>query len=321
MKTIYTNSLNNGSEFQEAFMVADMRVLKTKKDTDYALFKLVDKTGSIDAKMWDYNASAHSDLKSGAILTIVGKVESYAGKLQVVVSSFVPNPPCNLNDFVKATKYDIQGMWNNLTNRVANISDHNIKVVAEDLLLHGGWGELFRKCPAATGMHHAFVGGLLEHTEQMVRMSDALFDLSFFATELNKDLCTFGVMFHDFGKIFEYSPDAGFKKIESGILVGHISMVSAMIYESCNKHGVPDEIRNHMMHVILAHHGKVEWGSPVSMATPEAIFVHHVDHLHGDVMGVLQRIEDNPGQDFVKHSYDMGNIVTRRFKDEQQTGF
>lgn len=321
MKQVYVNLLSNGVEFEDDFLVQDMQVLMTKTNKPYAMFKAADKTGSIKAMMFDYDAEEHKLLKNGDVVRLIGKCEVYNGNLQIKVSDVFAAAPLNLNDFVKATKYDIEGMWKNIVHRVNNFENHNIKVVAEELLLHPEWSKLFKKCPAATGMHHAFVGGLLEHTEQMVRVGDALLDLSFFGTELDKDLCIFGLMFHDFGKIFEYSCDAGFAKIESGILVGHIAMVSAMIYAACEKHGVPEYERNHMMHVILAHHGKIEWGSPVQMSTPEAVFVHHVDHLHGDVFGVLQRIENAQGAQFVRHSNDMKDIVTKRFTHEQQIGF
>jgi 3'-5' exoribonuclease len=141
-------------------------------------------------------------------------------------------------------------------------------------------------------MHHAFQGGLLEHTLQMTECADALLKLPFFEP-LNRDLCLFGILFHDFGKIFEYHPDHGFKKTIQGVLVPHIPMMGALIFETCNKFGVPEIIRDHLVHVVLAHHMQLAWGSPVIPAVPEAAFVHYVDNLHGTVFGWLQKIEAN----------------------------
>lgn len=327
MKTQYVNLITHPSNVSDLFMVQDVQVKSSKKGSPFASFKASDKTGSIDCIMFDCGDDFASRFKSGEVFHLTGSTDVYNNKLQLKVSQIGGGAGVNVADFVKATKYDIEGMWKNLVNRVENMQHHNIKAVAEDLLLRDEWSALFKKCPAATGNHHAFIGGLLEHTEQMVRIGDALFDLSFFATELNKDLCTFGLMFHDFGKIFEYSTDPGFKKIESGILVGHISMVSAAIYQSCAMLGVPDEERDHMMHVVLAHHGKVEWGSPVPMATPEAVFVHHVDHLHGDVFGMLQKLEEAGGMGGLVNAGSIWRTVpSRRFSQlgdshEQQDGF
>ena len=299
-------------------MVQDLALLTAKNGRPYAKFKMSDKTGSIEAMLFEYDPEPAHTLKDGEVFFLSGKMDSYNGKIQCKpTNSITKMDVFELNDFTKATKYDIEEMWSKLVNYIATFEHHNLKAVAEDIMLRNEWAPLFKRCPAATGMHHAFIGGLLEHTLEMVEIGDLLLKQSCFKGKVDRDLSLFGLMFHDFGKIFEYSPEAGFKKIESGILVGHIPMVSAAVYHSCAMLGVPDEERNHMMHVILAHHGQIIWGSPVEMATPEAAFVHYIDNMHATVFGFLQRIEDNPGREFVKHGYANNTIVARRFNEQQ----
>ena len=240
-------------------------------------------------------------------------MDTYQGRAQAVIEALAPRGQVLDSDFERSSRYDIQMMWGELVGYVTAMTSKSIRVVAEDLLLHQGWEEAFRRSPAATGMHHAFVGGLLEHTWQMLRCGEALLKLPFMAEVLNADLCMFGLMFHDFGKIFEYKSQGGFQRTLQGRLVPHIPMTGALILESGNKHGIPEVIRDHLMHVVLAHHGKVEWGSPVTMNIPEAGFVHYIDHLHGDVFGWLQRIEREakPGDEVIK---GWGNeLIVERF--------
>jgi 3'-5' exoribonuclease len=166
-------------------------------------------------------------------------------------------------------------------------------------------------------MHHAFKGGLLEHTLQMLQTGETLLKLPFYAEVLNKDLCLFGLMMHDFSKIFEYSPTAGFKKTIHGVLVSHIPKTACLIELSADKFGVPDEIKDHLQHVVLAHHGCLEYGSPVDMATPEAMFVHYIDNLHGDIFGVVQKMatEVPAGAEIWKHPVTRKNLVVKRFNE------
>jgi 3'-5' exoribonuclease len=205
-------------------------------------------------------------------------------------------------------------MWSKLVDTISSLDNVMIRSISEDIMLSAGLSEAFRRSPAATGMHHAFIGGLLEHTWQMVESAEALLALPYYREELNRDLCLFGILFHDFGKIFEYAPDT-FKQTAQGRLVSHIPMVAAMIYHECQKQDVPEVVRDHLMHVVLAHHRKLEWGSPVQPATPEAMFVHFIDNLHGDVFGAVQKIESDggPGVDFVRRGYNEPLVLVDRF--------
>lgn len=309
----FVKELRPGNVVSSEFQISSPAVRQAKNGSNYLMCKLADRSGSVEARLWSYSPSAL--LADGAVLEIKGVVEEYQGKAQVVISTFAPRTSITDEDFIKSSKYVIQTMWDNLVGMLATIENDWIRVVAEDLLLHDVWAPAFQRSPAASGMHHAFVGGLLEHTWQMVESGDTLLKLPYYKEVLNRDLCLFGLMFHDFGKIFEYESGAGFKRAVQGLLVPHIPMTAALILEAANMRDVPEIVRDHMMHVVLAHHGQIEWGSPVSMNIPEAGFVHYIDNLHGSIFGWVQRIENEalPGNPSVKNYVGKNELVVERF--------
>ncbi|NBO55884.1 MAG: HD domain-containing protein, partial [Actinobacteria bacterium] len=213
-------------------------------------------------------------------------------------------------EFDRVSQFPVDEMWSRIVSAIVGMQNAQIRDIASDIMFGQGLEEAFKKAPAASSMHHAFQAGLLEHTSQMVEIAHKLFELPFIRNALNKDLCVFGILFHDFGKIFEYEHTGGFKHTIQGRLVPHIPMTAAIIFETANKLAVSEIVRDHLMHVVLAHHGKVEHGSPVDMAVPEAAFVHYVDNLHGDVYGWIQKMEETKNET-VKHG--SRHIITKRF--------
>lgn len=308
--------LKVGMSIADTFLVSDVRHATTQKGSPYISCKFNDRTGSISAMIWDFGTTpSHSLVKDGALVHVGGAVTDYKGNLQLSVQSLGAPQTTDMRLFEKRTEYDIADLQRTVRFMTALIESEPIRDVAWTFI-NGPLFEEFSKAPAATGMHHAFIGGLLEHTAEMLETARALFELPCYRNKLNKDLVYFGILFHDFGKIFEYRTDAGFKKKIGGVLVGHIPKMGALIYKVCHDLGVPEMLTDSLMHVVLAHHKFVKWGSPNAPAFPEALFVHHVDNLHGDVMGVLQKIEtDLTENETVKHGFgdESCTIIKKRF--------
>jgi len=306
MKTMIAE-IKLGDQVQADFLLKDIDIGKTSRGSQYLRCTLVDKSGTLPGVMWD----ADGRIPTPGIYNVTGTCNDYKGRPQVKIDAMGPRQSTTDEDFIAVSQFPVEGMWQKICGFVDALENPHIRVVATDLMYHQGYEEGFKSSPAATSMHHAFVGGLLEHTSQMCEMANELFKLSFVAQSLNKDLCMFGLLFHDFCKMMEYQQTAGFKKTLQGILVPHIPMMGAMIFETANRHAVPEVIRDHLMHVVLAHHGKIEYGSPVDMAIPEAAFVHHIDNLHGDVYGWIQKIATNDQVEHVRHL--QRTLVTTRF--------
>lgn len=322
--------LKNGQSFSAVpAMITDVKIHMTKQGKEYAAFKAGDRTASFPCVMWDYGTHPlKHELKDGSVVDLAGIVSEYKGALQFKVSNFSPSIVKDLSRFEKMTKYDPDGMWKEICAIViADIDEPRIQKVILDIFENYFWTSAFQAAPAATGMHHAFKGGLLEHTHQMLLSAKALLNLPFYAEVLNKDLCLFGILFHDFGKIFEYSTEPGFKRTTWGKFLGHIPEMTAIIYSTCQKLNLPDFMTYHLCHVVAAHHRFLKWGSPVGPVCPEALFVHYVDNLHGDVFGTVQRIEEDTGNDdFVRHGFgeDAYSMHKKRFnaylKEEAERG-
>lgn len=299
------------------FLIQSLKELKTKKGDPFVVISIADKTGDLDVKLWETALSACT-LMPSTVVQMELALSEYNGKLDGKVMSYgkaLDSHDYTACDFEPASKYQPNDMWESFENYLYGFESSYFESVAKDLF-DSESTELFKNSPAATKMHHSFKHGLLEHTLQMLQCAESLLKLPFFSAELNIDLCMFGIMFHDFGKIYEYSCEPGFKKRLQGLLVPHIPMVGARIYESANRFGVPEEVRDHMMHVVLAHHRLLAWGSPVTFACPEAAFVHYVDNLHGDVFGIIQAREAASGESFTYGFGEQRMVILKKPFDE-----
>ena len=291
---------------------------KQANNEPFVKVKMADKTGSLEVNIWSAtldDAGTCMGMAPGKVHTLSVETNEWKGKISGRLTGWSPATEHNPKDFFKASEYDPEEMWQAFEQYIEDFSSPHFKAVTKDLFDEESIS-LFKAAPAATGMHHAFMHGLLEHTLQMLQIGDTLLKMPFFQKPLNKDICMFGIMFHDFGKIYEYSTNPGFKKRLQGLLVPHIPMVGGRILESANKLGVPEMVRDHMMHVVLAHHRFKAWGSPVTFAFPEAAFVHYVDNLHGDVFGMLQKREGVKDETVVYgFGDDRTTLLTQSFND------
>lgn len=305
------------SVYQNTFMVSDFKVMTTKAGKAYASFSVNDQTGTMKAVWWEYGQAPEAFAKQmldGALLDFSGEVLDYKGTSQFKVLGVSPATVTDMHFFEKRTKYDFDELSQTFKKFLHSFEDQKIQRLAEAIF--DDYAEHFCAKPAATGMHHAFKHGLLEHTTEMLQTADTLLSLPFYGKNLNRDYCMFGIMFHDFMKVFEYGDGPGFKRTTLGIMVPHIPKMAGLIEAYGGDHGLTEQMITYLQAIVLSHHKRLEWGSPCKPSTPEALFVHHVDNLHGDVFGVLQRIEaDSTSEEFVKHGFgdDMLTIVKKRF--------
>lgn len=313
-RTLWIKDLQPNQTVQEMFLIQELKEGSTKQGKPYLTITIADKTGTLEIKDWGGTLAAFP-FKAGDFADVILSTEEYNGKLQgklIEVHSTSETP--DSRDFFKASEHSPNDMWVSFQKYLDGYNHIHFQSVAKDLFDQESQAA-FVLAPAASRLHHSFRHGLLEHTLQMLQCGEALLNLPMFS-DLNEDLCMFGIMFHDFGKIYEYSTEPGFKKRLQGLLVPHIPMVASRIYESANKFGVPEMVRDHMMHVVLAHHRFLEWGSPVGFGCPEAAFVHNVDNLHGGTFGLLQARAEGK-EEFVKYGYgdDQAIILKKPFSE------
>ena len=321
MSRIAVKEIKDGDLIRlQTFAIVDMAVREKKNNGGQFLsFKAADKTGEIEAVFWDWSnidATSQSRFKSGQLIDLSGSVKVYNKKLQLVVAGFGAPTTTDMSEFEKVSEFDPDDMHRTFVGYVNSLENKWFRGVVSDI--HSKYSPLFHTKPAATGMHHAFKHGLLEHTVQMLQTAEALLNLPFYGDNLNKDLCMFGIMMHDYFKILEYGDGPSFKKTAEGYESNHITTCIAKLGGACERLGVPEPLARKMVSIVASHHGRVAWGSPQTPSSPEAVFVHHVDNLHGTVFGVLQKLaDDTSSEDYVKWGYsdDAMTLPKKRVTD------
>jgi len=250
----------------------------------------MDKTGTIKAKVWSDNISNIEDacLEEGKVVSIKALVGEFNQVKQLTVFSISHIDEHNKADFLRVSAKDIDEMYEELEDKVDDIQSPEIKGLLEKLL--ETYEEQIRISPAAASIHHNFVGGLLEHILEMLHIAQATCDLY---PEANHDLVTAGIIFHDIGKIFELEVK-GFKidYTTKGKLLGHISIGLKMLNE-IDAGILPEKLKTQLEHIILSHHYLLEFGSPVTPKTIEAMIVSKVDDLSSKVRLVQKILENN----------------------------
>jgi 3'-5' exoribonuclease len=276
------------------FLVKDKILAMAKNGKPYLTLKLMDKTGEVDAKVWDNADEIGSLFEKNDFLAVRAKASVYLGKMQLILSDLklVPEEQVDLADFLPETDRDINIMVEELKALVASLKDPNLKRL---LIAFFGDPELlaqFRVAPAAKGMHHVYLGGLLEHSLAVAKLVDAMMPLY---EGLNRDLLIAGALLHDIGKVREMTYMRSFDYSDEGKLIGHITIGVEMLQERITSlPGFPVELGMLLKHMLLSHHGQYEYGSPKRPKTMEATILNYLDDLDSKINGIRTHIRKEP---------------------------
>ncbi len=287
----------------QVFLIASKDLRTTSQGALYIHAVLADRTGQMLARVWQATESMYSALPEGGFIRLKGRCESYKGALQFIIDAIRPiEDPASVDasDFVPRTTGDIDAMWARVREIVGEIKNEFVAALMAEFLADEELLRRFRKAPAAVQMHHAYVGGLLEHTLAVLELARLVIPRY---PKLSLDLVLAGVFLHDIAKTAELTYETNFAYTDGGQLVGHVTQAAIWVElksaAAAKKSGkpFPAEIKHALQHLILAHHGKYEFGSPRLPAMPEAIAIHHLDNLDAKVTMMLRAIEtDNDPQ-------------------------
>ncbi|MDE1155425.1 MAG: OB-fold nucleic acid binding domain-containing protein [Acidobacteriaceae bacterium] len=267
------------------FSVAAMNQRERKGGGTYLALTLADKSGTLEARMWDEFAQALESCSEGCYVKVQGTVSRYQGKYQITLQKMrrAEESEVEPSDFVPATQYNVAEMAAELRGYVEQFTNGDLQRLVLSFLNDPEFGPQFLAAPAAKRLHHAWIGGLLEHVLHLVRVCLATAP---FYPEVDRDLLVTGAILHDMGKVRELSWKSSFNYTLEGQLIGHISIAQRMldrkILELDAEHGAtpfPDKLRLLLEHMILSHHGKLEFGSPKLPMTPEAMLLSALDDL------------------------------------------
>ena len=267
------------------FFAAGSKQARTKKDgSRYLAVSLSDRTGSIEARVWD--ADDAGEFEAGEVVKIRGQVCRYNEKLQVNIDKIRRAAPgeYQLGDFVPQSARDIAEMWRELEGWVASFTDPHLKALLEAFMSDPEIAPALRQAPAAKGLHHAWIGGLLEHVLSLMGICDLAVR---HYPDVNRDLLLTGVVLHDIGKLRELRWGTSFDYTLEGQLLGHITIGLGMIERKIDAiPGFPPAKRVLVEHLVLSHHGRYEYGSPKLPMIPEAILLHYLDDLDAKMQTV-----------------------------------
>jgi 3'-5' exoribonuclease len=281
MKDIFIADL---AKFEEqsvtSFFAASVKSLRDKKDGGkYLALILTDRTGSIEARMWDDAADASPEFDQGDVVKVRAQVCRYNERLQMKIERIraALDHEYDPVDFLPATREDIDALWSELNRYVDSFRDLDLKALLRAFLDDPEVATAFRQAPAARAMHHAFLGGLLEHVVSLMGLCDLA---ARHYPEVHRDLLLTGAMLHDIGKLRELAWRRSFDYTIEGQLLGHITIGLGMIEKKLETlPNFPPRLRVLIEHLVLSHHGRYEFGSPKLPMVPEAILLHYLDDL------------------------------------------
>ncbi|MGH2670647.1 MAG: 3'-5' exoribonuclease YhaM family protein, partial [bacterium] len=292
--------LQLGERIEDQIYRVASKDLRTDKNGGlYIHAVLADASGQIPARFWNASQAIFDSIPEGGFLYVRGRVESYKGTRQFIIDGLraVADGEIDPRDFLPHTRQDIEKMWERVKDILRSIKNPHVLALVARFVRDPEFAAGFKRAPAANKNHHAYIGGLLEHTLNLLEM--ALLIVPRYP-QVSLDLVLAGILLHDAGKVRELAYETNFEYTDEGQLVGHITQAAIWLHEKAGQIAtetgapVPREILNALMHIILSHHGKYEFGSPKLPAIPEAVIVHHLDNLDARVHMMLHEIDHCP---------------------------
>ena len=291
MKDLFVTDLarmEEGHFFDAYFLVLVKQQRNTKSGKPYLSLVLGDKSGQIEARIWDVNnPNVERGFEAGSVVKVRAAANRFDDKLQLKVEHLrisLLTDPVEKADLLPSTKRDPNEMWQELTSFIASFKNAHLQALLQLLLDDSAIGAAFREAPAAKQLHHAWLGGLLEHVVSLLNLAERV---AAHYPMLDRDLLMTGVILHDIGKTRELSWEMGFEYTIAGSLLGHIQMGVEMTERAIDRiEGFPPRLKTLVLHLILSHHGKLEYGSPKLPMIPEALALSFVDDFDAKMMAI-----------------------------------
>jgi len=298
MEKLFVKNLTDKQSIQTTFLAKNKTLLTDKKGKPYISLYLSDKTGSIDAKIWDNVEQVNNSFASGDIVEVKGQVKLFQNKKQLIVHKVVVQDAASVTfeDYVGATEASPEANLAEVLQIAETIESSHIRQLVINTLNDPQIKEKLMTSPAAKSIHHVKVGGLIEHVLSICKIMQFV---GKHYSHLNTDLLIFGAIFHDIGKVWEleWTPK-GIRYTDPGRLIGHLVMSAELVEKKASQiMGFPDELKMVCKHIILSHHGKLEYGSPKVPMILEAYIVWMIDDLDSKIDSIDQFVQQDASGD------------------------
>lgn len=293
MKSPCVSELTDGQLVATLFLVREKEIrISARSGKSWLELSLGDCTGAIAAKMWDNFEAIAKTFECDDVVRIRGRVKLYNGSKELTLEQIVPcaEKEFELGDFLPHTKCDIEKLWADAHAAITGMKNPWLRKLLTSVVDDPEIGPRLKRAPAAMTMHHAYLGGLLEHVVSLIGLAKAV---SAHYPELDADLLLAGVVLHDVGKVEELRYQRGIDYSDSGRLLGHITIGAGLVREKCRAiPGFPAPLEVLVEHLVLSHHGSYEFGSPSLPQFPEAVALHFIDDVDSKMAGMRKTLEN-----------------------------
>lgn len=289
--------LKDGDRVSDIYLCKNKTAAVTKNGKEYLSVLLQDKTGMLDAKIWDPNSAGIADFEPLDYIEVTGDVTNFNGLLQLNIKRVrrVYEEEYDPADYLPTSPYNLEEMYGELKRYIEKVENEYLHTLLSRIFLESAKvEEMFKKHSAAKSVHHGFIGGLLQHTLAVTRLCE------FYCTQyavLNRDLLLTAAMLHDLGKMWEISPFPVNDYTDDGQLLGHIVIgiekIGTVIAKIPN---FPHRLAAELKHCILAHHGELEYGSPKKPAIAEALALHFADNTDAKLQAITELLDSPAAQ-------------------------
>jgi 3'-5' exoribonuclease len=298
MKSHYVSGLQEGQAFSSLFLVREKEIrTSARTGSSWLQLELADRTGTIPAKMWDNFAAIEKTFERDDVVQVRARVKLYNGEKELTLEQVIPaaEREYDLADFLPHTKFDVEQLYSELRAAIAGMKNPWLKRLLTNVVDDPSIAPRLKRAPAAMTMHHAFLGGLLEHIVSLIGLGNAV---AARYPELDSDLLLAGVVLHDIGKIDELRYARGIDYSTEGRLLGHIMIGAAIVRDKIRAIAdFPAPLAVLVEHLILSHHGTHEFGSPSLPQTREAIALHFIDDMDSKMAAMRATLDSAAGSD------------------------
>jgi 3'-5' exoribonuclease len=288
--------LKEKDHFHTHFHVIDKALGMDRNGKAYMSLQLSDASGAMNARVFERVDELAPLFQAGDFIKMKGFVQMFQGRLQLIGQDIQKAIPAEIqiSELIRSAAGNLDDLRDRLAQTVTSLENEWIRTLLQKVLTDSEVANLLLKAPAAKSIHHAYLGGLLEHIMSIVDIMESLAKHYEF---LNRDLLMFGAIFHDIGKIYELSFDSGIHYSDRGRLVGHMAIACEMIDETAREvAGFPESLKDVLKHIVLSHHGRLEYGSPKLPMLPEALVVAMIDDLDSKMNTISQFLKSEVKQ-------------------------
>src|SRR5271169_5388011 len=286
------------------FVVVSKQIKPKKTGEPYLALTLGDRSGQLEAKMWDNVEEVLNAFEQDDFLKIKGLVNKYKNRFQLTIHKLrkLGETEIDFSDYLPKTTRNIDELWQTLADFVASFQSPDLKALVQAFMSDPEIAAAYRNAPAAKTLHHAYIGGLLDHVVSLFRSCDLV---SRNYPHINRDLLLTGAFFHDIGKIHELAYNRSFSYTTRGQLLGHMVIELEMLQAKLqHMPDFPESLKTLIEHLIISHHGQYDFGSPKLPMFPEALMLHYLDDLDSKMEAMRAMFEREAGMDSPWTSYN-----------------